>query len=161
TVLYEAHVKGTTWRRPQVPPEQRGRFLGLASEPVIEHLLALGATALELLPVQHHAIDAHRPRLGLPHYWGRLTLGFFPTAPPSARYASGALGQQVRELREMVKRLQRAGLEVILDVVYNHPPDGGPDGPTLSLRGLDDRAAYRRGPDDPHAYLDVTGCGNS
>ncbi|HEY8493402.1 MAG TPA: glycogen debranching protein GlgX [Myxococcota bacterium] len=158
TVLYEAHVKGMTWRHPQVPPEQRGRFLGLASEPVIEHLLALGVTALELLPVQHHAIDAHLARLGLPNYWGYMTLGFFA---PDARYASGALGQQVREFREMVKRLHRAGLEVILDVVYNHTPEGGPDGPTLSLRGLDDRAAYRRRPDDPHAYLDVTGCGNS
>jgi glycogen operon protein len=141
-----------------VPEEQRGRYLGLASEPVLEHLLGLGVTAVELLPVQHHAIDAHLAALGLPNYWGYMTLGFFA---PDARYATGALGQQVTEFREMVKRLHRAGLEVILDVVYNHTPEGGHDGPTYSLRGLDDASYYRLRPDAPGEYLDFTGCGNS
>ena len=158
TVLYEAHVKGLTMRHPGVPEADRGRYLGLAAAPVVEHLLALGVTAVELLPVQHHAIDAHLAKLGLPNYWGYMTLGFFA---PDPRYASGALGQQVREFREMVKRLHRAGLEVILDVVYNHTPEGGPDGPVLSLRGLDGASYYRRRPDAPGEYLDFTGCGNS
>jgi len=158
TVLYEAHVKGLTRRHPGVPEEQRGRYLGLAAEPVIEHLLGLGVTAVELLPVQHHAVDSHLAALGLPNYWGYMTLGFFA---PDARYASGALGQQVAEFREMVKRLHRAGLEVILDVVYNHTPEGGHDGPTLSLRGLDNAGYYRLRPDAPGEYLDFTGCGNS
>jgi glycogen operon protein len=158
TVLYEAHVKGLTQRHPGVPPEQRGRYLGLAAEPVVEHLLALGVTAVELLPVQHHSIDAHLARLGLPNYWGYMTLGFFA---PDARYATGALGQQVAEFREMVKRLHRAGLEVILDVVYNHTPEGGSDGPTLSLRGLDNAGYYRLEPGAPGEYLDFTGCGNT
>ncbi|MEB2345374.1 MAG: glycogen debranching protein GlgX [Deltaproteobacteria bacterium] len=158
TVLYECHVKGMTQCHPGVPAEQRGRFLGLAAGPVVEHLLALGATAVELLPVQHHAIDAHLAALGLPNYWGYMTLGFFA---PDPRFASGALGQQVSEFRTMVKRLHRAGLEVILDVVYNHTPEGGADGPTLSLRGLDDAGYYRHRPDAPGEYLDFTGCGNS
>jgi glycogen operon protein len=158
TVLYEAHVKGLTVRHPGVPEADRGRYLGLAAEPVVAHLLDLGVTAVELLPVQHHAIDAHLAQLGLPNYWGYMTLGFFA---PDSRYASGALGEQVREFREMVKRLHRAGLEVILDVVYNHTPEGGPDGPVLSLRGLDGASYYRRRPDAPGEYLDFTGCGNS
>ncbi len=158
TVLYECHVKGMTMQHPGVPPEHRGRYLGLAAEPVIEHLLGLGVTALELLPIQHHAIDAHLARLGLPNYWGYMTLGFFA---PDARFASGALGQQIAEFREMVKRLHRAGLEVILDVVYNHTPEGGHDGPTLSLRGLDNAVYYRLRPDALGEYLDFSGCGNS
>jgi glycogen operon protein len=158
TILYECHVKGMTRRHPGVPAEQRGRYLGLAADPVVEHLLGLGVTAVELMPVQHHAIDAHLAALGLPNYWGYMTLGFFA---PDARYASGALGQQVAEFREMVKRLHRAGLEVILDVVYNHTPEGGADGPTLSLRGLDDTGYYRHRPDAPGEYLDFTGCGNT
>jgi glycogen operon protein len=158
TVLYECHVKGMTARHPGVPPAQRGRYLGLAAEPVVEHLRALGVTAVELLPIQHHAIDAHLAQLGLPNYWGYMTLGFFA---PDARFASGALGQQVAEFREMVKRLHRAGLEVILDVVYNHTPEGGHDGPTYSLRGLDNASYYRLRPDQPAEYVDFTGCGNS
>jgi glycogen operon protein len=158
TVLYECHVKGLTQRHPGVPEPWRGRYLGLAAEPVLEHLLALGVTAVELLPIQHHALDPHLARIGLPNYWGYMTLGFFA---PDARYASGALGQQVGEFREMVKRLHRAGLEVILDVVYNHTPEGGSDGPMLSLRGLDNASYYRLRPDAPGHYLDFTGCGNT
>jgi isoamylase len=158
TVLYECHVKGMTWRHPEVPPEQRGRFLGLSSEPVVAHLRTLGVTTLELLPIQHHAVDAHLAALGLPNYWGYMTLGFFA---PDPRFASGALGAQVLEFREMVKRLHRAGLEVILDVVYNHTPEGGAEGPTLSLRGIDNASYYRLRVEDPAEYVDHTGCGNT
>jgi glycogen operon protein len=158
TVLYECHVKGMTARHPDVPPAWRGSFLGLAAEPVIEHLLGLGVTALELMPLAHHALDPHLASLGLPNYWGYMTLGF---CAPDARFASGDRGQQVAEFREMVKRLHRAGLEVILDVVFNHTPEGGPLGPTLSLRGIDDASYYRQRSEDPSAYLDLTGCGNT
>jgi glycogen operon protein len=158
TVLYECHVKGMTQRHPGVPPPLRGTYLGLAAEPVIEHLLALGVTALELMPVAHHAVDPHLARLGLPNYWGYMTLGFFA---PDARFATGDRGQQVVEFREMVKRLHRAGLEVILDVVFNHTPEGGHDGTTLSLRGFDNASYYRLRPDDPSQYVDFTGCGNT
>lgn len=158
TVLYECHVRGMTARHPEVPPEHRGRYLGLTAEPVLEHLLGLGVTAVELLPVHHHAIDLHLATLGLPNYWGYMTLGFFA---PDPRFASGPHGQQIAEFREMVKRLHRAGLEIILDVVYNHTPEGGHDGPTLSLRGLDNAIYYRLRPDAPGEYLDFSGCGNS
>ncbi|RIL04630.1 MAG: glycogen debranching enzyme GlgX [Proteobacteria bacterium] len=158
SVLYECHVKGFTQRHPDVSPEQRGRYLGLASPPVVEHLLALGVTALSLLPIQHACIDAHLARLGLPNYWGYNTLGFFA---PDARFASGSRGEQVRECKQMVKSLHAAGLEVLIDVVYNHTPEGPPRGPMLSLRGVDNASYYRLRPGDPGEYVDFTGCGNS
>jgi len=158
TVVYECHVKGMTQRHPAVPDAQRGRFAGLAAPALIEHWRALGVTALELLPVQHHALDAHLASLGLPNYWGYMTLGFFA---PDARFASGCRGEQVREFQEMVRALHREGLEVILDVVYNHTPEGGEAGTTLSLRGIDNEVYYRLDPQDRARYWDATGCGNT
>jgi glycogen operon protein len=155
SVLYECHVKGMTQRHPALPEAQRGRFLGLTAPAVVEHWQRLGVTAVELLPVQHHAIDAHLASLGLPNYWGYMTLGFFA---PDARFAAV---DPVREFKEMVRALHRAGLEVILDVVYNHTPEGGHLGPTLSLRGIDNAAYYRLDPDDRSRYWDATGCGNT
>ena len=158
TVIYECHVKGLTQLHPAVPEDLRGRYQGLAHPAVVEHLLSLGVTTVELLPVQHQAIDAHLARLGLVNYWGYSTLGFFA---PDARFASGGRGQQVREFKAMVKAMHAAGLEVILDVVYNHTPEGPPDGPTYSLRGIDNRGHYRPLPGDPAQYEDVTGTGNT
>ena len=158
TVLYECHVQGMTQRHLAVPAPLRGRYLGLAAPPLIEHWQRLGVTAIELLPVHHHAVDAHLASLGLPNYWGYMTLGFFA---PDARYASGCLGEQVREFKQMVRELHRAGLEVILDVVYNHTPEGGADGATYSLRGIDNEAYYRLKPEQRADYWDVTGCGNT
>ena len=158
TVVYECHVKGMTQRHPGVPAAQRGRYLGLAAPAVIEHWQQLGVTAVELLPVHHHAVDAHLASLGLPNYWGYMTLGFFA---PDARYASGCLGEQVREFKQMVRALHAAGLEVILDVVYNHSPEGGPDGAMLSLRGIDNASYYRLKVGDHAEYWDTTGCGNT
>ena len=157
TVLYECHVKGMTRLHPDVPDELRGRFLGLASEPVIAHLRRLGVTTLELLPVQTHGTDPHLAGRGLSNYWGYNTLAFFA---PDVRFASEP-ALAVTEFKSLVKRLHAAGLEVILDVVYNHTCEGGPLGPTLSWRGFDDAAYYRRLPDDPRRYEDVTGCGNT
>ena len=158
SVLYECHVKGMTQRHPEVPAAARGRFDGLAAEPVIAHLQSLGVTALSLLPIQHSCIDAHLAKLGLPNYWGYNTLGWFA---PDARFAAGDRGEQVVACKQMVKALHRAGIEVILDVVYNHTPEGGHDGPTLSLRGVDNASYYRLRADDPSEYVDYTGCGNT
>ena len=158
TVIYECHVKGMTMRHPDVPEALRGSYLGLATDPVIDHLLALGVTAVELLPIQHSAVDRQLFRRGLTNYWGYNTIGFFA---PDARYASQGQGQQVVEFKTMVKRLHGAGLEVILDVVYNHTAEGNHLGPTLSFRGIDNAAYYRLDPADPRFYVDVTGCGNS
>jgi glycogen operon protein len=158
SVLYECHVKGMTARHPDVPPAQRGRFLGLAHPAIVEHLRSLGVTAVSLLPVHHSAKDAHVARLGLEQYWGYGTLGFFA---PDSRFASGSRGEQVVEFKAMVRALHRAGLEVILDVVYNHTPEGDPRGPTLSLRGIDNAGYYRLDPLDRSRYEDFTGCGNS
>jgi isoamylase len=158
SVLYECHVKGLTQRHPQLPPERRGRFLGLADPVLLEHLRALGVTALCLLPVAHAGIDAHLGRRGLANYWGYGTLGFFA---PDARFASGDRGEQVREFRQMVRELHRAGLEVILDVVYNHTAETDPRGATQSLRGIDDAGYYRQDPERPGEYRDFSGCGNS
>jgi glycogen operon protein len=158
SVLYECHVKGMTQRHPEVPPADRGRFRGMASPAVIEHLLRLGVTAVSLLPIQHASIDAHLARLRLPNYWGYSTLGFFA---PDARFASGVRGEQVVECKEMVRALHRARIEVILDVVFNHTPEGGSDGPTLSMRGVDNASYYRLRPDDRRHYVDFSGCGNA
>jgi glycogen operon protein len=158
SVLYECHVKGLTQRHPGLPPEQRGRFLGLIHPELLEHLRTLGVTALCLLPIQHAGLDAHLGRLGLVNYWGYGTLGFFA---PDARFASADRGEQVQEFRQMVRGLHRAGLEVILDVVYNHTPETDPRGATLSLRGIDDASYYRHDRLRPGEYLDFSGCGNS
>jgi len=158
SVLYECHVKGMTQRHPAVAQEQRGRYLGLASPPLLEHFRRLGVTALSLLPIHHSAIDAHLARLGLPNYWGYNTVGFFA---PDARFASRGDGAQVVECKQMVKALHQAGIEVLLDVVFNHTPEGPPDGATLFLRGIDDAAYYRHREGSPGEYLDFSGCGNS
>jgi len=158
TLIYECHVKGATRLHPRVPPESRGRFLGLAEPALIGHLRSLGVTAVELLPVAQASQDAHLAGLGLPNYWGYSTLGFFA---PDARFASGDRGEQVAEFRQMVDALHEAGIEVILDVVFNHTPEGGADGPTLSLRGIDNASYYRVHPGDRRLYTDYSGCGNS
>ena len=158
TVIYEAHVKGLTMLHPEVPESMRGTYLGVASEPIVEHLKELGVTAIELLPI-HAFVDERRlVDMGLANYWGYNTLGFFA---PDARYAGGDMGQQVSEFKTMVKKLHRAGIEVILDVVYNHTAEGDQLGPTLSMRGLDNQAYYHLVADDPRHYMNFTGCGNS
>ncbi|HZA03464.1 MAG TPA: glycogen debranching protein GlgX [Propionibacteriaceae bacterium] len=158
SVLYELHVKGFTRLHPLVPEHLRGTYAGLAYPAVIEHLLDLGVTAVELLPVHHHVSEPFVVGRGLSNYWGYNTLGFF--APHSAYGSVGTLGQQVREFKGMVSALHEAGIEVILDVVYNHTGEGGHEGPTLSFRGLDHLGYYRL-TDDRHNDYDVTGCGNS
>jgi glycogen operon protein len=159
TVIYEVHVKGFTARHPDVPEALRGTYAGFASEAAIRHLVELGVTAVELLPVHEIADEPAVIARGLKNYWGYATLGYFA---PAGRYAhSGRLGGQVVEFKEMVKALHRAGIEVILDVVYNHTCEGGHDGPQLSLRGIDNRSYYRVDPKDPRRYVDYTGTGNS
>ncbi len=158
TVIYECHVKGMTAMHPQVPAELRGTYLGLASEPVVDHLLSLGITAVELMPVHQMADDRHLVQRGLTNYWGYNTIGFFA---PDGRFASGGEVSQVQEFKSMVKALHRAGLEVILDVVYNHTAEGDRFGPTICFRGVDNASYYRLDPADPARYLDFTGCGNT
>ncbi len=162
TVIYEAHVKGLTARHPDVPPEHRGTFLGLTSPPVLDHLRRLGVTAVELLPVHAHADEPALRARGLTNYWGYNTLSFFAPDPRFATRAAVAdPAAAVREFKTMVRALHRAGIEVLLDVVYNHTAEGPAGGPTLSLRGLDPVRSYRRRPHDPAAYDDWTGCGNT
>jgi isoamylase len=158
TVIYECHVKGMTARHPDVDPALRGTYLGLASDPIIDHLLSIGVSAVELLPVHHFAVDRHLAEKGLTNYWGYNSIAFLA---PDVRYATGGLGQQVSEFKSMVKKLHSVGMEVILDVVYNHTAEGNHLGPTLSLRGIDNKAYYRLNPDDPRYYMDFTGTGNS
>ncbi len=159
TILYELHVKGFTMRHPDVPENLRGTYAGLASPAVLEHLKSLGVTAVELLPVHHRISDHRLHELGLSNYWGYGSIGFFA---PDARFSSrGDRGGQVREFCEMVRAYHRAGIEVILDVVYNHTAEGGSDGPHLSFRGLDNEVYYRADPEDKTRYIDATGCGNS
>ena len=157
TVIYELHVKGFTWRHPEVPEHLRGTYRGLASAPMLHHLQALGVTAVELLPVHQHAPERALVDRGMTNYWGYNSLGFLA---PDIRYATSA-DTAVLEFKTMVRRLHAAGLEVILDVVYNHTAEGDRHGPTLSWRGLDNAAYYRLRPDDPGTYLDYTGCGNT
>ena len=158
TVIYEAHVKGFTARNPAVPKELRGTYAGLASPASIHYLRRLGVTAVELMPVHQFVRDRHLVERGLTNYWGYNTIGFFA---PDSRYASeGVRGEQVREFKQMVKALHDAGIEVILDVVYNHTGEGNHLGPTLSFRGIDNAAYYRLGEDRRH-YMDYTGCGNT
>ncbi len=159
SVIYEVHVKGFTMRHPDVPPELRGTYAGLASPAAIDYFRSLGITAVELLPAHHSVADKHLIDRGLTNYWGYNSIGYLA---PDARYSSsGSLGQQVTEFKTMVKTLHRAGIEVILDVVYNHTAEGNHLGPTLSFRGIDNAAYYRLAPDDRRYYMDYTGTGNT
>jgi len=159
TVIYEAHCKGMTARHPDVPEKLRGTYLGFAAAPILEHLVALGVTAVELLPIHHAVSERHLARLGLTNYWGYNTLGFFA---PDARFASaGGCGEQVREFQTLVRALHRVGIEVILDVVYNHTAEGDRLGPTLAFRGIDNRSYYRLADGALRDYVNYTGCGNT
>ena len=161
TVLYECHVKALTQLHPEVPPELRGTYLGLACEPVIEHLRALGVTAVELLPVHARVSERRLVELGLTNAWGYNTLGYLAPDARFARDPSGRRGEQVLEFKRMVAALHAAGLEVLLDVVYNHTCEGDHLGPTLSWRGLDHRGYYHLSADDPRYVVDHSGCGNA
>jgi glycogen operon protein len=158
TIIYECHVKGMTMLHPEVPRAERGTFLGLASEPIIEHLRSLGVTAVELLPVHQEVSEPRLAGLGLVNYWGYSPIGYFA---PDVRFATPGRGQPVAEFKTMVRRFHAAGLEVILDVVYNHTGEGGSHGPTLAFRGIDNAAYYRLDPEHPERYVDFTGCGNT
>ncbi len=159
TVIYELHVKGFTIRHPEVPENLRGTYMGLASPAVIDHLKRLGVTAVELMPVHHFVTERYLAALDLTNYWGYNTIGFFA---PDVRYSSsGTLGEQVREFKAMVKALHAAGIEVLLDVVYNHTAEGNHLGPTLCMRGIDNTNYYRLASGDPRHYMDYTGCGNT
>ena len=159
TIIYEVHVKGFTMRHPDVPEAYRGTYAGLASPPVIEYLKKLGVTAIELLPVHHFVADRHLYDKGLTNYWGYNSIGFFS---PDIRYSAfSSPGQKVYEFKTMVKTLHSAGIEVILDVVYNHTGEGNHLGPTLCFRGIDNVSYYRLVPDNPRYYIDYTGCGNT
>jgi len=159
SIIYEVHVKGFTKCHPEVPAELRGTYAGLASKPCIEYLKKLGVTAVELMPVHDFLDDKHLCDRGLRNYWGYNTTNFFS---PDARYSStGDLGSQVAEFKAMVKLLHREGIEVILDVVYNHTSEGSHLGPMLSFRGIDNPTYYRLVPDNPRYYMDYTGTGNS
>jgi glycogen operon protein len=159
TVIYETHVKGFTMRNPRVREDLRGTYAGLASEAALEYLVDLGVTAVELLPVHHISDESFLTERGLRNYWGYSTIGYF--APHSEYAATGRHGEQVREFKGMVKALHRAGIEVILDVVYNHTAEGNHLGPMLSFKGVDNESYYRLSPEDPRFYMDFTGTGNS
>jgi len=162
TIIYEIHVKGFTMRHPGVPAELRGTYAGLAHEAAVAHLVDLGVTAVELLPVHQSVPESFLPQRGLTNYWGYNTIGYFaPHNGYSAAVRAGRPGGQVAEFKAMVNALHAAGLEVILDVVFNHTCEAGPEGPTLCFRGLDNPAYYRLVADDPSLYYDTTGCGNS
>jgi len=159
TVIYEAHVRGFTRLHPDVPQRKRGSYAAMGSPAVIDHLQRLGVTTLELLPVHHYVAEREVAKRGLTNYWGYNSVGFFA---PEARYcSSGSRGEQVREFKAMVRNLHAAGIEVVLDVVYNHTAEGNQLGPTLSFRGLDNRAYYRTVDHDARLYMDYTGCGNT
>ena len=158
TVIYEAHVRGMTMQNQGIPPQLRGTYLGIASDPVVDHLLGLGVTAIELMPVHHYVSDRSLEDKGLTNYWGYNSIGFFA---PHVGYATGGRGKQVYEFKSMVRTLHRAGIEVILDVVYNHTGEGNQLGPTLSFRGIDNAVYYRLSPEDARYYADYTGTGNT
>ncbi|MFH8631233.1 glycogen debranching protein GlgX [Streptomyces lydicus] len=158
SVLYELHVRGFTMRHPGIPERLRGTYAGLAHPAALEHLVRLGVTAVELLPVHQFAHEDHLVRRGLRNYWGYNSIGYF--APHAGYAATGTRGQQVGEFKRMVRALHDAGIEVILDVVYNHTAEAGELGPTLSLRGIDNRGYYRLA-GDARRYADYTGCGNT
>ncbi len=157
TVIYECHVKGMTAAHPELPEELRGTYAGLAHPVVLDHLVSLGVTAVELLPVNHAITDQHLVESGLTNYWGYSPASYFA---PDCRYAGGSPGDQVREFKTMVKGLHEAGLEVILDVVFNHTGEAGAWGPTFSWRGIDNRAYYLLDETDGTVHKDVSGCGN-
>ena len=159
SVIYEAHVKGLTELHPEVPEEQRGTYAGVSHPAVIEHLKKLGITAVELMPVHQFVNDGTLVEKGLTNYWGYNTIGFF--APQNTYSSSGDVGHQVQEFKAMVRDLHKAGIEVILDVVYNHTAEGNHLGPTLSFKGIDNAAYYRLVDGDLKHYMDYTGTGNS
>jgi isoamylase len=159
TVIYETHVKGFTMRHPAVRDDLRGTYAGLASEEALGYLKRLGVTAVELLPIHHIADESFLHERGLSNYWGYSSIGFL--APHGGYAATGRRGEQVREFKGMVKALHRAGIEVILDVVYNHTAEGNHLGPSLSFKGVDNASYYRLMPDDRRYYMDFTGTGNS
>ncbi|MGE3285385.1 MAG: glycogen debranching protein GlgX [Pseudonocardia sp.] len=160
SVIYEAHVKGLTISHPEIPENLRGTYTGLAHPVMIEYFQALGVTAVELMPVHEFVVDHHLQDKGLTNYWGYNTIAFL--APHHAYAVPGARpGAQVQEFKAMVRALHEAGIEVILDVVYNHTAEGSDRGPTLSMRGIDNHAYYRLVEDDPRYYMDYTGTGNS
>jgi glycogen operon protein len=159
TLIYEMHVKGFTKLNEQIPEEYRGTYAGLSSEPAIRYLRELGITAVELLPIHAHANDPILESKGLVNYWGYNTLSFFA---PDPRYASSNNpAEQIQEFKTMVRNLHDAGIEVILDVVYNHTAEGNQLGPTISFRGIDNASYYRLSPEDQRYYMDFTGCGNT
>jgi isoamylase len=156
TLIYELHVRGFTMRHPDIPHHLRGTYAGLACPPVIDYLKALGVTAVELLPIQYFVDERHLLDRGLRNYWGYSPIGYFA---PDPRYAAG--DHPASEFKSMVKTLHSVGIEVILDVVYNHTAEGNHMGPTLSFRGIDNAAYYRLVTDQPRYYMDYTGCGNT
>jgi glycogen operon protein len=158
TVIYETHVRGLTMRHPDVPPRLRGTYLGVASEPVIDHLRELGVTTLSFLPVQAFISEPHLHAKGLRNYWGYNPLAYFA---PEPRFAAFGIEGAVREFKMMVRALHAAGFEVLIDVVYNHTAEGGRGGPTLSWRGIDNRGYYKLMEDDPRVYMDYSGTGNT
>jgi len=159
TVIYEMHVRGFSKLHPSIPERLRGTYEALTTEPAIEHLKKIGVTAVELMPVHHHARDRHLEQKGLTNYWGYNSFGYF--APERRLAASRTPAGAVREFKRMVRALHAAGLEVILDVVYNHTAEGNHLGPTLSLKGIDNASYYRLVADNPRYYMDFTGCGNT
>ena len=159
SIIYEAHVKGFSKLNPDLPENLRGTYAGLGSDVSIKYLKDLGITAIELLPVHQHAEDQHLVEKGLVNYWGYNTLSYF--APHHSYSASTPGSEVVREFKQMVKNLHAAGIEVIIDVVYNHTAEGNHLGPTLCFKGIDNPTYYRLMPDDPRYYMDFTGCGNS
>ena len=159
TVIYEAHVKGLTFLNKNIPLEMRGTYAGLSHPAMIDHFQRLGVTAVELMPVHQFVHDHSLRQRGLRNYWGYNTIGFF--APDAAYSSSGTAGQQVQEFKAMVRDLHEAGIEVILDVVYNHTAEGNHFGPTLSMRGIDNASYYRLVDGQPEYYMDYTGTGNT
>jgi isoamylase len=159
TVIYETHVKGFTMRHPDVPEELRGTYAGLACEPAIDYLKTLGATAIELLPVHQIIDESFLVDKGLSNYWGYSSIGYL--APHADYSSSGTRGEQLHEFKGMVKALHAAGIEVIMDVVYNHTAEGNHLGPMLSFKGIDNQSYYRLSPEEPRYYMDFTGTGNS
>ncbi|MBP2672033.1 MAG: glgX, partial [candidate division NC10 bacterium] len=159
TIIYETHVKGFTARNPDVPEGLRGTYAGLACPAAVDYLRWLGITAVELLPIHQFVADRHLVEYRLTNYWGYNSIGFFA---PDVRYASsGTLGHQVSEFKTMVRTLHQSGIEVILDVVYNHTGEGSHLGPTLCFRGVDNASYYRLVSNDRRYYMDYTGCGNT
>ncbi|HYR78539.1 MAG TPA: glycogen debranching protein GlgX [Candidatus Dormibacteraeota bacterium] len=159
TIIYELHVKGFTMLHPEIPEDLRGTYAGLAHPAAIEYLTKLGITSVELMPIHHSVDDRHLLKRGLSNYWGYNSIGFFA---PDARFsATGSAGDQVAEFKNMVRALHAAGLEVILDVVYNHTAEGNHLGPTVCFRGIDNTAYYRSLEGQPRYYMDYTGCGNT